>query len=112
MWSVEIKREPAFPAGLVAVHEDCRDFFKRETGRWDLVIHLAAIVEGREKIDGDPISVATDLSIDAEMYNWVVRTRQPKLIYFSSSAAYPIAYQNDGVRRRLREEDIDLASIM
>ncbi len=109
--SIDIKPQDSFQADLVIVQEDCRDFFKREKDRWDLVIHLAAIVEGREKIEGDPIAIATDLSIDAEMFNWAVRTKQPKVIYFSSSAAYPIAYQNNGERRKLQEDDIDLAII-
>lgn len=31
------------------------------------IFHFAAIVGGRSKIDGDPMLVAQDLSIDAEM---------------------------------------------
>lgn len=91
---------------------DCREFF-REHGyakhKWDLVIHLAAIVGGRETIEYDPISVATDLSIDAEMFNWVVETEQPQLVYFSSSAAYPIDLQKDA--HALQESDIDFEHI-
>ena len=58
---------------------DARDFFKIDDRRFDLVVHLAAIVGGRLTIEGNPISVATDLSIDAEMFNWAVRTGQPRL---------------------------------
>lgn len=61
---------------------------------FDLIIHCAAIVGGRLKIDGDPLAVATDLSIDAEFFNWVVRAKKkPKVIYFSSSAVYPLHRQ-------------------
>lgn len=91
---------------------DCRDFFKESTERFDLVIHLAAIVGGRMTIEGDPISVATDLSIDAEMFNWAVRTKQPKVVYFSSSAAYPIDYQNSGLEKRLSEDMINFDMIV
>ena len=63
---------------------DCRDFFKENDEKFDLVIHLAAIVGGRETIENDPLAVATDLSIDAEFFNWTVRTKQEKVIYFSS----------------------------
>lgn len=101
---------------------DCRDFFKTSKEKFDLVIHLAAIVGGRMKIDNDPISVATDLSIDAEMFNWAVRTNQPRVVYFSSSAAYPTKLQtgaeklweDDGRYRnnpKLFEGDIDLSDI-
>lgn len=91
---------------------DCRDFFRsNKDTKFDLVIHLAAIVGGRETIEGDPIAVATDLSIDAEMFNWAVRTKPKKIVYFSSSAAYPIEYQTNGSRYLLKESDIDLDNI-
>ena len=74
---------------------DCRQMLNAmKPSYFDLVVHCAAIVGGRLKIDGDTLAVATDLSIDAEFFNWVVRgKRMPKVIYFSSSAAYPIAFQ-------------------
>jgi nucleoside-diphosphate-sugar epimerase len=90
---------------------DARDFFRADDRRFDLVIHLAAIVGGRLTIEGNPISVATDLSIDAEMFNWAVRTGQPRVIYYSSSAAYPIELQRPGRSHLLRESDIDLEQV-
>jgi len=72
---------------------EARDFFRKDDIQWDLVIHLAAVVGGRAKIEGDPLSVAVDLSIDAEMWQWAIRTKQPRVVYFSSSAAYPIELQ-------------------
>jgi nucleoside-diphosphate-sugar epimerase len=90
---------------------DCRDYFKKSTDQFDLVIHLAAIVGGRATIEGEPLSVATDLSIDAEMFNWVVRTKQPRVVYFSSSAAYPTKLQGPGANYKLKESDIDLENV-
>ena len=90
---------------------DCRDFFKYNDEVFDLVIHLAAIVGGRATIEGEPLSVATDLSIDAEMFNWAVKTKQKKIVYFSSSAAYPIRLQTKTKHVQLRESDIDLSDI-
>lgn len=90
---------------------DCRDFFKVCNDKFDLIVHLAAIVGGRETIENDPLSVATDLSIDAEFFNWAVRTKQKKVIYFSSSAAYPINLQAKGTTNKLKESDIDLNDI-
>lgn len=92
-------------------NQDCRDYFKKNDTVFDLVIHCAALVGGRMKIEGDPIAVATDLSIDAEMFNWAVRTKQPRVVYFSSSAAYPIDKQNTGSPYLLAEHEIDLNSI-
>lgn len=88
---------------------DCRDFFKKSNDKFDLVIHLAAIVGGRQTIDNNPLSVATDLSIDSEMCQWALRTKPYRLVYFSSSAAYPIKLQTE--KYRLKEEDIDLSSV-
>jgi len=87
---------------------DCRDFFKTCNDQFDLIVHLAAIVGGRDTIENDPLAVGTDLSIDAEFFNWAVRTKQSKIIYFSSSAAYPIHLQTKGSTHKLIESDIDL----
>lgn len=94
---------------------DCRDFFRQDNkrkGYWDLVIHLAAIVGGRQTIEGNPIAVATDLSIDAEMFNWAVRQKPKKVVYYSSSAAYPICCQTiERHGHKLKEEEIDLEQL-
>lgn len=75
--------------------KDCRDYFKNNPNEYfDLVIHCAALVGGRETIDGMPLEVAIDLSIDAEFFNWCIKSRPAKIVYFSSSAAYPISLQN------------------
>ena len=86
----------------------CRDYYKTAEKKFDLIIHLAAIVGGRLTIEGDPLSVATDLSIDAEFFNWLLRSDQTcPVIYFSSSAAYPIHLQEKGRRIPLSEDLID-----
>ena len=88
---------------------DCREFFKKaQASDYGLIIHLAAIVGGRATIEGEPLSVATDLSIDAEFFNWVVKTGTPatKVVYFSSSAAYPINLQGYQSKVHLKESYI------
>ena len=92
---------------------DCRDFFKKEDKQYDLVIHLAAIVGGRESIEGRPMAVADNLSIDSEFFQWCLKTKPKKIVYFSSSAAYPIWKQSEDAKRtledtRLKETDINL----
>jgi nucleoside-diphosphate-sugar epimerase len=81
--------------------------------KFDLVIHLAAMVGGRAKIDGDPLAIAENLAIDSDMFRWAVRTKQPRVVYYSSSAAYPVQLQRrDGFEGRypvrLVEDDINL----
>jgi nucleoside-diphosphate-sugar epimerase len=90
---------------------DCRDFFKSNDEKFDLVVHLAAIVGGREMIEHEPLAVATDLSIDSEMFNWSVRTGQERIVYYSSSAAYPIKYQKKDSRVQMPESFIDLDNV-
>lgn len=78
---------------------DVRDWFRCTSYcEFDTVFHLAAVVGGRLKIEGDPLAVATDLSIDAEFFNWLARVpEKPQAIYFSSSAAYPIWRQHEAI---------------
>ena len=71
------------------------------------VFHFAAIVGGRAVIDGDPMMVALDLSIDAEFFYWVCRYQPERVLYPSSSAAYPVNLQTESNAIALRESDID-----
>jgi nucleoside-diphosphate-sugar epimerase len=89
---------------------DCRDFFKKSNDQFDLVIHLAAMVGGRETIESRPLLVADNFSIDAEFFQWCLKTKPKKVVYFSSSAAYPTYYQVEGNERKLKEEMADFSS--
>ncbi len=93
-----------------------REFYQQDLREWcsgdggwshfealDLVIHCAAVVGGRLKIEGDPLAVATDLAIDASFFNWCVKAKPKKVIYFSSSAVYPIELQTERRHAQLSE---------
>lgn len=86
---------------------DCREFFK-DGNRVDLLLHAAAIVGGRAMIEGQPLSVATDLAIDSDFVQYVARVKPWRAVYFSSSAAYPIQYQSGVHAGPLSESDIEL----
>ncbi len=90
---------------------DCRDFFKLEKKQYDVVIHLAAIVGGRVQIEKAPLTLAVDLAIDAEFANWCMVTKQPYVVYFSSSAAYPIDLQTMAKKHKLKENDLNFKNI-
>jgi nucleoside-diphosphate-sugar epimerase len=94
-------------ATLLARSGDALDFFRTDDRRWDLAIHCAAIVGGRASIDGSPLGVATNLALDSWYFRWLARTGTPRAVYFSSSAAYPVALQQPGPIHRLVESDID-----
>jgi len=91
---------------------DARDFFRKDNTQFDLVIHLAAVVGGRKMIEGEPLALAVDLAIDSEMFTWALRTQPGAIVYYSSSAAYPILYQHQLTGRALAEDDIDLNFVM
>ena len=90
---------------------DCRSFFATavpgslwSSSRFDLIIHCAAIVGGRMKIEDDPLEVATDLAIDSEFFRWVTASKSmPKVVYFSSSAVYPLEMQTKELHVALNE---------
>lgn len=87
------------------------EWFRKAYGQnlvqFDDIFHFAAIVGGRSKIDGDPMLVAQDLSIDAEMFLYVCRNKPRRFLYPSSSAAYPIDLQTENNTLQLKESDID-----
>ncbi len=104
---------------------DCRQFFReyRTTYKaqveaafgaydtFDYAFHFAAIVGGRAKIDGDPMMVALDLSIDAEFFYWLTREKCRKAMFPSSSAAYPVKLQREDGAIALRESDISFSDV-
>jgi nucleoside-diphosphate-sugar epimerase len=100
---LDTKRSPA---------QDCRLWFSSSAGtragHFDLVVHAAAVIGGRARIDGAPLATAVNLSIDAEMFRWASAARPGRVVYFSSSAAYPVAYQVGNERNLLIEEHLDL----
>ena len=88
--------------------QDAREFFQWESGlvTYDLVLHCAAVVGGRQVIDNDPLAQAVNLELDAALFRWALRTRPARVVYFSSSAAYPVNLQTLALRRPLAESDI------
>lgn len=70
--------------------------------------HLASIVGGRQKIEGEPLQVGLDLAIDSMFFLWVWRERRvQRVLYASSSAAYPVNLQEEHGAVALHESAID-----
>ncbi|MDC0343167.1 NAD-dependent epimerase/dehydratase family protein [Alphaproteobacteria bacterium] len=88
--------------------KDCREWFKENNiTDFDYVLHLAAMVGGREIIENSPITVADDLSIDSQFWQWATLNMPKKVVQFSSSACYPIAYQTKENYILLEENMVD-----
>ncbi len=81
--------------------------YQLEFEKFSDVYHFAAIVGGRLKIEGDPMMVALDLSIDAEFFYWITQHKPERVLYPSSSAAYPVSLQTTQDAIALSEGDID-----
>ncbi len=84
-----------------------QDTYGLDFEKFSDVFHFAAIVGGRLKIEGDPMAVALDLSIDAEFFYWICQHKPKRVLYPSSSAAYPINLQSPTGAIALGEGDID-----
>lgn len=95
-----------FLTGMTDDSSYIKNTFGIELPKFSDIYHFAAIVGGRAKIDGDPMMVALDLSIDAEFFFWVCRYKPERVVYPSSSAAYPIDLQTDQDAIALAESDI------
>ena len=109
-WPKHLRVQPSEQRQFNFVETDFRQFAIQAEPRFDLVVHLAAVVGGRLTIEGDPLAVATDLAIDATLFNWVTKRVRPRqVLYFSSSAAYPISDQTSENHRPLSEETIRFA---
>ena len=83
-----------------------RGFHKNMWTDLDLVIHCAATIPPIDQRDQNDLLVANDFAIDAEMFQWALRTKPKTIVFFSSSAAYPIELQRQPYQ--LVEDDIDL----
>jgi len=78
----------------IANGADARTLFRLDSRHFDLVVHCAAVVGGRTMINGEPLRLAVeDLTLDAELFAWALRTRPGRIVAFSSSAAYPVMVQ-------------------
>ncbi|MDM4722756.1 NAD(P)-dependent oxidoreductase [Micromonospora sp. WMMA1363] len=92
--------------GLDALH-----VFTFERDRFDLVVHAAASSPHRAAIDSQPVHFARNVQLDAAMFDWAVRTGQGRVLYLSSSAAYPLDLQTDPKWGSLVEDAIALAAV-
>lgn len=97
--------------GLVQDSEYFKKRYDLDMVRFADVFHFAAIVGGRAMIDGDPMKVALDLAIDAEFFHWITRHKPERVLYPSSSAAYPVSKQTEEGAIQLQESDIDFANM-
>src|SRR6185369_5845713 len=66
---------------------DCQIHFRGDHTVYDLVIHAASRSPHRVAIDTQPASHIYNQLLDAAMFDWAIRTKQGRVLYFSSCAA-------------------------
>lgn len=91
---------------------DARDFFRHDDNHYDLVLHCAAHVGGRMDIENKAAFIgAYNVQLDGAMFEWALRNHPAHVVYWSSSAAYPVWMQSKTSNitgHRLTEDDIFL----
>lgn len=88
---------------------DARNFFQTDENRYNLVVHCAAHVGGRVDIDRRPTYLASvNIQLDGGLFEYALRTRPDRVVYWSSSAAYPIELQDGLTLLSLEERDVNL----
>jgi len=88
--------------------DDVSNFLNSTKKCYDVVIHAAAIVGGRETIENDPFSISQNITTDNDLFRWMEKNPVKYFIYFSSSAAYPTKFQNTHNFRKLKLNDTDI----
>lgn len=88
---------------------DAVDYFRRnDADYFDLVVHCAYTVGGRATIDGVNLALADNVMLDAAMFRWALQARPGAVIYYSSSAAYPVDLQREDRHKNLQEDDLQV----
>jgi nucleoside-diphosphate-sugar epimerase len=82
--------------------------------KFSVIFHFASIVGGRELIEGDPILVGKDMAIDSIFFYWLTRKNKDveKVLYASSSAAYPVVFQGKNNFKTLKEGYINFETFV
>jgi GDP-L-fucose synthase len=93
---------------ITFINKDIIEYLKTADESFDIVIHAAAIVGGRETIENNPLLISNNITIDNELFRWMEKHPVKHLIYFSSSAVYPLSLQTVESHRKLKLEDIDI----
>ncbi|MDP2637180.1 MAG: NAD(P)-dependent oxidoreductase [bacterium] len=89
------------------VKGDMRTYLERHKKKYDLAIHLAAVVGGRAVIEGKPALGAHSLELDASFFRWAAKEKPSKIVFMSSSAIYPVNLQGAKGAVALKESMVD-----
>jgi nucleoside-diphosphate-sugar epimerase len=84
---------------------DLRDWLADDATSYDLVVHAAAVVTDRLRIDRRRLAVTENADLDACVVRWAAQAKPRRLVYLSSSAVYPAILQGSRAAPPLAEAD-------
>jgi GDP-L-fucose synthase len=93
---------------FIFINDDILEYLKTANDSFDIIIHAAAVVGGRETIENNPLLISNNTTIDNELFRWIEHHSVKNLVYFSSSAVYPLSLQTLENHRKLKLNDIDI----
>jgi UDP-glucose 4-epimerase len=74
----------------LAEGHDCRRLLPGLVDSYDVAVHCAAAVVSPAAKAGSQAVLAANLEIDAAFFGWAAQARPGRVVYFSSSCAYPL----------------------
>ena len=88
---------------------DCREWLAHDHGHFDVAVHMAAITGGIEGTTSNAAMLAAkNAQIDGSFFEWALKHTPGRIVYFSSSCAYPLDLSLSDEDLYLTESDIDL----
>lgn len=98
----ELEQDNVFPW-------DMRSYLGTKDHReeFDLVVHCAAMEPNRKAIDTKPKHFPENVHLDASLFRWAHIVQPGRVVYISSSAAYPRRLQYNHEPKRLVESNMD-----
>jgi nucleoside-diphosphate-sugar epimerase len=82
------------PSSTTDIVTDVRQYVSQSTCRFQLLLHFAAMVGGRENIEINYLHIMENVELDRVVFEWAIR-HVDHLIYPSSCAVYPVDYQTE-----------------
>jgi UDP-glucose 4-epimerase len=88
---------------------DIRTWCAVNKSQFDVVFQFAAIVGGRENIEHNYLQIMENVEIDRVVFSWA-KAHAGRIIYPSSSAVYPVNYQEEKDSTALAENMINFST--
>jgi nucleoside-diphosphate-sugar epimerase len=97
------------PGRYTNVVTDVRKWCEISKSQFDVVFQFAATVGGRVNIENNYLQIMENVEIDRVVFSWAKKYAN-KIIYPSSSAVYPVNYQEESDSVALAEDMVNFST--